>query len=177
MARLPWARPQGPLVGRPQVAVPELPATDLRPSQPAQLGSDLGTPVRLPGADFPPAGAVALDAVGDANLAPAATGTLITERVPDNLRLRIAGIGFGADDEVALRFLTWAILLDGDPAPSGYSAQPAAIGSLRQLSEVFLLASSSVTVTIFVTIATTAALTYRYICRLRGWFYVEKGNG
>lgn len=162
----------------PRVSVPPIPDVNLVPSQPpGYRPGGGGQAVTLPGADFPPAGAVAVDQVGDANLAPAAIGVLVTIPVPQMLRFRMAGIGFGADDEVALRFLTWAILLDGDPAPSGYSAQPAAIGSLRQLSEVFLLCSSSVTVTIFVTIATTAALTYRYICRLRGWFYVEKGNG
>jgi hypothetical protein len=150
---------------------------NLRPSQPDSLGSDLGYPVRLPGATSTPAGAIALDVSGDQNIAPGTSAILLTVPVADNLRLRLAGIGFESDDAGALGFLTWSILLSGDPAPSGYNNQTAAVGSIRQLSEMFLLVGSSQTVTIQGSSASTAAVTYRFICRLRGWFFAEKGNG
>jgi hypothetical protein len=178
MGRFPFgSRPQGPLVGRPPIAAPDIGPDNLRPSQPDQLGSDLGVAIRPPGATTTPAGAVPVDVSGDLDLAPGTNGILVTIQTPDSLRFRIAGIGFGAEDETALRFLTWSILLFGDPAPSGYNAQLAAIGSLRQLAEVFLLVGSSVPVTIQAQISPAAVVTYRYICRVRGWFYAEKGNG
>lgn len=158
----------------PRVVLPPVPDVDLAPSQPAGYRPSNGQPVTLPGAYAAPAGAVPVDQVGDANLAPSAIGTLVTIPVPQQLRFRIAGVGFGADDEVALRFLTWSILINGDPASSGYGSQPAAIGSLRQLSHVFLLVGNTAVVTIQATISSTAALTYRYICRVQGWFYSER---
>lgn len=146
---------------------------DLQPSQPAALGPDLGVYVRLPGANFPPAGAIPMDVIGDASLAPGASGVLVTVTVQDTFRLRIAGIGFTSDDDIALGYLSWAILLGPDPAPS-YSQMQAAVGSVRQLSEIFVLAGSSQTVTVRATISALAPVVFRYICRLRGWFYTEK---
>jgi hypothetical protein len=149
--------------------------TVLQPSQPDMLGPALGGYVRLPGANFAPAGAIPCDPIGDANIAPGGTAVLVTVTVADTLRLRVAGIGFAADDDVALGYLTWAIRLGTDPAP-GYSQMLAAVGSVRQLSEIFVLTGSSQTLTVVATIAATAPVTYRYICRLRGWFYTEKEN-
>jgi len=145
----------------------------LEPSQPGVLGPEQGTYIRLPGANFPPAGAIPVDEPGDLNLAPGAVGNLVTVRVPDTLRLRLAGIGFTADDDIALGYLTWAIILGSDPAPS-YSQQQAAVGSVRQPREIFVLVGSSQTMTVRATIAATAPVTYRYICQVVGWFYTEK---
>jgi hypothetical protein len=142
------------------------------PSMPGTLGPQHGIFVRLPGADFAPAGAIPVDAIGDANLAPSATGVLVTVVVPDTYTFRIAGIGFGADDEAALGFLTWTIRANNDIV-AGYDNKPAAVGSIRQLADIFVVQGSSATVTIFAAISSTAALTYRYICRVRGWFYSE----
>ena len=149
-----------------------IPPVDVTQSQPGVLGPQTGTYVRLPGADFAPAGAIPVDVIGDANLAPGAIGTLVTIVVPDAVTFRIAGIGFGADDEVALGFLSWTIRAFGDVVP-GYDNKPAAVGSIRQLAEIFVVQGSSVTVTVQGAIAAGAALTYRYICRVRGWFYSE----
>jgi hypothetical protein len=148
----------------------------IEPSQPGQLGPDLGTYIRLPGANFAPAGAIPLDVIGDANLAPGASGTLITVTVADTLRLRMDGIGFTADDDIALGYLTWAILAGPDPVPS-YSQMQAAVGSVRQLSDIFVLVGSSQTMTVRATISALAPITYRYICRVHGWFYSEKESG
>jgi hypothetical protein len=145
----------------------------IEPSQPDVVGTEQGTYVRLPGANYPPAGAIPVDAIGDLSLAASAVGVLVTVLVPDTYRLRLAGIGFGADDDIALGYLTWAILLGSDPAPS-YSQMQAAVGSIRQLSDIFVLTGSSQTLSVRATIAATAPIVYRYICRVRGWFYSEK---
>lgn len=145
----------------------------IAPSTPAALGPELGTYVRLPGANFPPAGAIPVDVIGDLNLAPSGAGNIITVTVPDTFRLRVAGIGFGTDDDVAIGYLTWAINLGPDPV-QGYGNVLAAIGSIRQLAEIFVLAAASQTLTVRASIASTAPITYRYIARIRGWFYSEK---
>jgi hypothetical protein len=146
--------------------------TPLAPSQPMGPQPEMGQLVKLPGANFPPAGSRGVDLTGDGNIAPGGTAILITIQVPDTMRFRIAGIGFGAGDEVALGFLTWAIKANGDAVP-GYENATAAAGSLRNLSEIFVNLGSSVVVTIVASAAAGAVLTYLYICRIRGYFYSE----
>jgi hypothetical protein len=148
----------------------------VEPSQPDALGTEQGIYTRLPGANYPPAGARPVDVIGDANLAASAVSALVTITVPDTVRFRIAGIGFGADDDIALGYLTWAILHGSDVAP-GYEQQQAAIGSIRQLADIFDLVGSSLTVTVRATISAAAPAApafYRYLCRVRGWFYTEQ---
>lgn len=158
-----------------EVEVPrDLGPQPLAPSQPGALESERGVPIRLPGANYPPAGAVAFDAIGDANIAPSGTAALVTIAVPNNLRFRMVGIGFGADDEVALQFLTWAILLNGDAVSSGYTNVFAAVGSIRNLTEIFQVVGSSSSIVVQGTMSAISAVTYRVICRVRGWFYLEK---
>jgi hypothetical protein len=175
--QLPYTPSVRATYGGPPIDVPRnLPGVRLEQSQPGALGPEQGVWVRLPGADFPPAGATAVDEVGDANIAPGVSATLVTVQIPDTQRLRIAGIGFGADDETALGFLTWSLRLNGDTQP-GYTGKPAAIGSIRQLADVFFLAGSSATMTIVAASAASAVVTYRFICRVRGWFYTETLGG
>jgi hypothetical protein len=142
-------------------------------SQPGALGSQTGTWVRLPGANFPPAGALPVDEMGDAVIAPTATAVLLTYQVPTNLILRVEGIGFGADDETALAFLSWSMKLNGDTVP-GYVNKPSAVGSIRNLTPIFQVAGTSSVLTITATPAAAAVLAYRYICRIRGWCYNER---
>jgi hypothetical protein len=159
----------------------QLPSVDLQPSQPGALGAEQGVYVRLPGADFPPAGAIAVDQVGDGTIAPGATAALVTIPVPDAVRFRMLGIGFGADDEVALRFLTWSIRTGpasstGDTIP-GYVGVASSVGSIRQLADIFVVVGSSLTTTIFALLDPTAVLSYRFICRVRGYFWQEYEGG
>jgi hypothetical protein len=56
----------------------------------------------------------------------------------------------------------------------GYDNKPAAVGSIRQLADIFVVQGSSAPVTVQASISSLAAVTYRYICRVRGWFYSEK---
>lgn len=161
------------LFGGVSVAPMGIPPAPMGSQQPAALYPDQGTPVRLPGVNFAPAGSLPLDVPGDDNLAPGATGVLLTIPVPNGLRCRISGIGFGADDEVALRFLTWSIRFDGDATPHGYGRMPAAIGSIRQLAPIVLVIPGSVTATVVAIIDAGAVLTYRYIARAIGWFYAD----
>jgi hypothetical protein len=152
-----------------------LPPAPLAPSQPLGPGAEnMGELVRLPGANFPPAGSRGVDTVGDADIAPGASATLLTVTTPDNMRFRIVGIGFGADDEVALGFLTWSIRLGPDPAP-GYESEAAAVGSVRNLADIFVNVGSSIVVGVLVTSDPSAVLTYRFIARIRGYFYTEEG--
>ena len=144
-------------------------------SQPGALGPQTGQWVRLPGVNFPPAGALPVDEIGDAVIAAGATSLLITYTVPTNLILRIEGIGFGADDETALAFLAWSMQLNGDPVP-GYVNKPSAIGSIRNLTPIFQIAGTSSALTITGTPSVLAVLPYRYICRIRGWCYNESGG-
>lgn len=153
-----------------------MPQAPLAPSQPGGPGPEMGTPVMLPGADFPPAGSRGVDLIGDADIAPGASATIITFQIQDNFRLRVAGIGFGADDEVALSFLTWSARLNGDALP-GYEQVASAIGSLRNISPVFILVGSSGVFTIQVTSDPSAVLTYRFIARINGWAYNEMQTG
>lgn len=150
-----------------------LPPVRILPSQPGALGPEQGQLIALPGASFAPAGAVPKDEYGDANIAPGGTATLIQIAVPDGLRFRVAAIGFGADDETALGFLTWNMRESGDQQ-TGYNAVPASIGSIQQPSDVFHVSGSSVLFSITATSAATAVVTYRFICRVRGWFYADK---
>jgi hypothetical protein len=161
----------GTLGGVAQVPVGGSPVP-IGPSQPSALAPEGTVSVILPGVNFPPAGATPVDEIGDADLAPsAANQPLVTIRVPDTLRFRMSGIGFGADDEVALGFLTWAIQLTGGAAVPSYWGQTSAVGSIRQLSNIVLLVGSSQVVTVVANIAADAALTYRYIARVQGWIY------
>ena len=144
----------------------------IAPSQPGALGPQHGQYVRLPGSSFAPAGATPVDETGDGNLAPSTAGTLVSITVPDGQTFRMAGIGFGADDETALAFLTWSIQVGMDSIP-GYVSKPATVGSLQYLADIFVVLGSSVTVNVVATPLAAAATTYRYICRVRGWFYAE----
>lgn len=150
----------------------DLPPAPMPGSVPGALTPEGGLKIRLPGANYSPAGSIPFDLIGDGNIAPSSSAVLVTFTVPDTLRSRIAGIGFGADDEVALGSLTWTLALNGDPSP-GYPNQAAAIGSIVQLSDVFVLAYASNTVTVVANTNATLGGTFRFICRVRGWHFTE----
>jgi hypothetical protein len=143
------------------------------PSLPGALNPEAGAQIQLPGVNYPPAGAIPQDDSGDANIAPGASATLVTLVVPGIMRHRMVGIGFGAVDDVALGFLTWRIEVNGAPAPS-YFGQTAAIGSIRQLADIFLLTGNSATIAVIGTMSAVAVATYRVIARVRGWYFTEK---
>lgn len=144
----------------------------MQPSSPV-----MGSPNRrviLPGATFPPADAIPVDLTNDADIADGASATLITIRVPDQLTLRIAGIGFGAGDESGLVFLSWSLWRDPPVSTiTPYVNMDASIGSIQQLSDVFVIVGSSVVVTLIATNNSPIPATYRFAARVRGWFYSE----
>jgi hypothetical protein len=175
-----YLRPQSPNARWRGAAYPrviQIPRTEgpahIAPSLPDALGPERGNYVRLPGVNFPPAGGIAVDVDGDANIAPGGSATLLSVTIPDTQRFRVMGIGFGADDETALRFLTWSIQFNNVPT-SGYTQKNAVIGTIVQLAELFISAGSSQTMIVVGNADPTAVLTYRYICRIRGYFYAEK---
>lgn len=133
----------------------------------------VGTPVVLPGVNYFPAGAYPIDEVTDADIAAGASATLIKIAVPEKTQLRIDGIGFGADDEVALRFLSWSLLLNSDPFRA-YSNQAAAIGSIPQVSPIKFHVRDQTLVTVVLTSAASAVITYRFIVRVTGYFFTDE---
>jgi hypothetical protein len=143
----------------------------MNPSQPR--AGNVQRRIILPGADYPPADAIPVDEIGDGSIAAGATAVLVSVIVPDTRSFRMAGIGFGADDESALRFLSWTINATppGVPIP-GYTNKPATIGSIPQLAYIFTVLGSSVTVEVLGT--NNSVLTHYFVCRLQGWFYTEK---
>ena len=56
----------------------------------------------------------------------------------------------------------------------GYVGIPSAVGSIRQLAEIFVVVGSSLTTTIVALSDATAVLSYRFICRVRGYFWQEQ---
>lgn len=133
--------------------------------------------VLLPGASFPPEDAIPVDLTNDANISDGATATLISVQIPDQYLFRIAGIGFGAGDESGLVFLSWSLFSD----PPNSTIQPyvnmdASIGSIQQLSDVFVIQGASAIVRLVATNNSPIPATYRFAARMRGWFYNEKGR-
>lgn len=148
------------------------------PSQPGGFaGADKGRFVRLPGANFAPAGSVPVDVLGDASIAPGANAVLVTVPIPDTQRFHMAGIGFGAGDEAALGFLTWSINQNGDAITPGYGNVQSVIGEINFLAEIAVTLGSSILVTVVGRADPAAVLTYQYFCRLRGWFYIDQEAG
>lgn len=144
----------------------------IQDSQPGALGPERGTWIRLPGENFAPAGSTPVDETGDGNIAAGSSATLLTVTVPTNQRFRLAGIGFSAEDETALAFLSWSIT--APESVPGYISKPAAIGSVRQLADVFYVAGSDATVSVIASVSSAAVVSYHFYCRVRGWFYAEK---
>jgi hypothetical protein len=160
------------IIGR-TVVPPGLGPETVQPSQPGSLGPEQGSRVSLPGANFPPAGATPVNEPGDANIAAGASATIVSIVVPDTQRFRITGIGFGADDETALAFLTWSVQFGPDPQP-GFLNKPATLGTLQVPFPVFMVAGSSVTVNLVVTALAAAVVTYRYIGIIQGYNWREE---
>jgi hypothetical protein len=152
-----------------------LPTQPMPPSQPQALGQEPGQRVILPGVNYPPAGATPVDEMGDATIGAGGTQLLVTVTLADQQRFRMAGIGFGADDETALAFLSFTIFAGPFPVP-GYINKRAAIGTIQQLTDIFILTGSSLPITVVGTSDPLAVVEYRFICRVRGWYYFEKGG-
>jgi hypothetical protein len=163
-----------------------IPPPDSYPVKPAPVAGDLRpnlggglTPhtadrqaIGLPGFNFPPQGAYPVDQQADAAIAPGASATLITVVVPQGSMLRVAGIGFDAFDPIALSYLTWSLLVAGQP-DRAYTNQTAVIGSIRTLADIVFFVANQTTLTLVASVAAAAPVTYTYAARLRGWFYSE----
>lgn len=132
-----------------------------------------GILVALPPVNFPPEGAYPVPILADEDVAPGASATILTFNVPAVRSLRVAEIGFGADDETCLRFLTWSLNINSTPAP-GYNGVAATIGTISSPATIVLNVPGPATVTMTVTAALTANVTYRYIVWLSGWLYGQQ---
>lgn len=140
---------------------------------PDSVAPEHGLQIAQPPVNFPPKGAIPLDEMDDADIAAGASATVITIDIPGQLQLRIDGIGFSADDETALRFLTWRMNTNGNPVP-GYYDVPASIGSIREVSEIFVHVAGPQQLVLIVSVSAAAIVTYRYIARVKGWFFGEE---
>lgn len=148
-----------------------------QPSQPQGVGPEGGRRVALPPEDFPPAGAIPVDDISEADVAPlGVTATITTITVPDSFRFRITGIGFDAEDESALRFLSWSLFVNPPAVPLyGYVNMPAGIGSVNQPRPVFLVLGSSVVFTIVIkNNCPTVPGTYHFTVATVGYFYAAE---
>jgi hypothetical protein len=144
------------------------------PSQPR--GASPQRRIILPGCDYPTADSIPLDLIKESDITGGQTLVLATITIPDSYTLRIAGIGFGADDESGLRFLSWSLNVTPPGSPiTPYINMPAAIGSIAQPSWVFVNLGSSYVITLVTTNnAPLPATVYHYFSRVVGWFYLEK---
>ena len=131
----------------------------------------------LPGVDYPTADSIAFDQLGDGDIAAGATASLLTIQLQKNKRFRWAGIGFGSDDPTALRFLSWSIFVTppGANTPS-YVTMPAPVGSIAQLSPMFLLYGNEERLQVFAT-SSAVLVTYHFIVRAQGWFFEPAQEG
>lgn len=151
---------------------------EIQSGQPGALSPEQGIYVRLPGANYPPAGSTPVNEVGDANIQAGGAGLLVTINVPAGQRFTLFAIGFGAADETSLQFLTWTIFVGPNPLP-GYIRSSSTIGTLSQLGVIdrVIQASEAVTVVGFSNFTAgthlTVPVTYNFYCRVFGWFYAE----
>ncbi len=164
--------------GATAVPVGVRPAT-IMPGQPGAMSPEQGVFVRLPGSNFAPAGSTPVDEMGDANIGAAATQLFLTVNVPDGQRFTMADIGFTADDETSLQFLSWTIFVGPNPLP-GYINKSAVIGTLSQLGILGRVVQASQPVTIIGAVSANVGthlgvgIVYHYFCRVYGWFYAEQ---
>jgi len=141
----------------------------------AALPRGMGEPFRavvLPPFHYAPEGCFPLDLQGEADIAPSTTVNLISFTVPNSQKCRLNGIGFGADDEVGLRFLTWQLLINGDPSQA-YGSSKANIGNLSDPSTIIQSATNGQLITLSATMGAGAILPYHIVARITGWLYLE----
>lgn len=156
---------------RPQ---PRGPYAPVAPTAPGGSAPETGVPVALPLFNFPSRGAFDVNEIRDADIAPAASSDVITFDVGSSQQLRISAIGFGADDEVALRFLTWSLFAPAGNPVAGYANVPSTTGTLAEPGEVHIHVPGPAQVVMRLTADTGAGLTYRYIARMVGWLYTDE---
>jgi hypothetical protein len=159
---------------------PGIAPVSVQSGQPGALSPEQGIWVRLPAANFPPAGGSPVDELGNAVLAAGgAAGLMLTIPVPAGQRFTLAQIGFSASDETSLQFFTWTIFFGPNPLP-GYINKSAVIGTLGQAAAVDVVTQATQPVTVMGMCSAQAgthlgvAISYTYFARIRGWFYAEQ---
>lgn len=149
--------------------VPTTPAP-FKPAMPEQ-----GDPQRriiLPGADYPPAGAIPVDETNNVTITSGGTGIPVTVTIPDGYSFRVSALGIDSDDESVTRFSFWSLLIDPpNSAIIGYSNRPGVIGSVRSPGWIFTIQGNG---TVKVQIGSNYGLTAFFTARLLGWFYREE---
>lgn len=144
-----------------------------RPRAPTGPGTAY-PPQYLPGFNFQPEGSLGIDIENELDIVPGSTVALLAMVVPPTYKARLSGIGFAADDEVALRFLDWVLLIGGDPERR-YATNLAVTGTLDDMSPLAVPVGGGQSVTLRVTQNLAAIVTYHIGARLIGWMYRETG--
>lgn len=144
------------------------------PTTPGGLAPAPGNRVQLPGINYFPNGAFPVDQVGAADIAGQSQAVVLSIMVPSDAQLRLDGIGFGADDENALGFLTWQLFENNVPTQEYGQVKSSAIGTILHPSVIHLHARGPNTIQLVLTNASDPALTYHFVARLKGWRYSEK---
>jgi hypothetical protein len=170
-----WRKPSSELremFARTQEEQPDQGPARITPTAPPGLGRRPGVhPVALPAVNFAPPGAIPIDRTGDADISFSAVVTLLTINVPLNTQFHVDGIGLGADSTAALADLAWSVLIGGVPAYE-YTNLAAAVGSIRRLATIILHGAGPTTLAVRAQ-NTSQFFTHHYICRVRGWLFVE----
>lgn len=131
--------------------------------------------VDLPSAYAPAAGDPPVDEIQEADISAGASANVLTFQIPDTYTLRVAGIGWGAEDESGLRFLSWSLFTDPPGIPFyPYVNKPAAIGSIEEPSPIFLCIGSSALVRLVATNNSSVPVAYHYFARMVGWMFRER---
>jgi hypothetical protein len=129
--------------------------------------------VELPPHLFPPQGSHPIDKPGVVTLTGlAGPSVAVRVLVPLDTNFRVDGIGWGADTEVALDLLTWS-LFSQDQVTEAYFDIPAAVGSFRHTSTVFVVIKGPAVVELRGTNSDTVASVFTYFGRLKGWLYQD----
>lgn len=130
--------------------------------------------IDLPETNFPPAGATAVQVIGDGQLTGTVEDTIFTFFVPADSRLRIDKIGFDADDEAALAFMFWNLGTLEGPVP-GFERVPALYGTVANAEEIFAIIAGQATVRVRISqVDPIAAGTHSYRVRISGWLYTPQ---
>lgn len=134
---------------------------------------ELGPWVAFPPWLFPPRGAPIMQDAQSLTLAPGVTGVILTFDVNVGNMLRIAQVGFGANDPTALSNATFSIKANGNIV-QGWGLTQLAIGTIAQPADVYVFVPGSGLATLEIT-NNFPGSTWTYQARWVGWTFDMTG--
>lgn len=151
-----------------------VPPAPHRRVQPQGLAPEGDVAVLLPGCNFPPRGAIGVDQIDETDLTVPATDVVVaTIPIPASWIFRVTHIGFSADDELSLAWVTWTLKKGGTPI-GNFAARAAAIGSTHDPSGVgLLLIDGESTLTLEMRIAAVGSVYSHINSRIAGYYFQQ----